>query len=252
VSEPRAFGRHSRPLILFCVCAGFLFAVAANTARAATLNPLGDGVALGLSAGFAGASELLIRFAEPLPATPRSSYETLSTLDLQFLFPYSRSADIASSVLEVSAMATPIAMSLADDPNAFLGDAIAYAESFGVALGLKNFVKYLLPKYRPYVYEGGAVGVDPSEDNQAFPSGHTTMAFTAAAFSTYLYLEGLPRSASLLPFVVANYALAGLTASYRVLSGMHFVTDVLAGAAIGMICGLAIPAMFRPVIGAAR
>ncbi len=230
----------------------FLLLTAAAQGRAATLDALGDGVALGLSAGFAGASELLIRFAPPQPATPESSYEMLSPIDLRFLFPYSRSADVTSTVLEAAAMLTPVAMSLVSGRNVSLGDLVAYAESFGVALGVKNVIKYFLPQYRPYVYEGGAEGVDPAEDNQAFPSGHATMAFTAAAFSTYLYVESLPGSASLLPFVVANYALAGLTASYRVLSGMHFVSDVLVGAAIGMLCGLVIPAMVRPAIEAAR
>ncbi len=228
------------------LAAFILLVSAAAPLEALTVDPMRDGIALGISAAFAGTSELLVRYAPSLPTTPETSLAGLGPLDTALLFRYSEPGDVASTFLESAAMLTPIALSLAMSPSVVLPDLVAYGESFGLALAAKNVMKYLLPRYRPYTLQGGAEGVNQSEDDQSFPSGHATMAFTAAAFSTYLYIEGLPGSAPLLPFVLSSYALAGLTASYRVLFGMHFLSDVLAGAAVGMICGFVVPALFRP------
>jgi undecaprenyl-diphosphatase len=87
--------------------------------------------------------------------------------------------------------------------------------------------------------------VDSSEDEQSFPSGHATLSFTAAAFSAYLFSRGLPGTANHFPFVIANFSLAGMTSSYRVLSGMHFLTDIAAGVLIGVVCGFIVPSLIR-------
>ena len=60
----------------------------------------------------------------------------------------------------------------------------------------------------------------------AFPSGHATSAFTAAAF--------LARDDPLGP---AYYALAALVAASRVYVGLHHASDVIAGVAIGVVFG---------------
>ena len=45
------------------------------------------------------------------------------------------------------------------------------------------------------------------------------------------------------PVIAASYSLAAATAAMRVASGCHFVTDVLAGAALGSVIGIAVPAL---------
>jgi membrane-associated phospholipid phosphatase len=60
----------------------------------------------------------------------------------------------------------------------------------------------------------------------AFPSGHATSAFTAAAF--------LSKGDPLGP---AYYALAVVVAASRVYVGLHHASDVLAGVAIGAVFG---------------
>jgi membrane-associated phospholipid phosphatase len=204
-----------------------------------------DGIILGSGLGFAGLSELLIRAAPPIIPLGPADIDGVNPLDRSWMLPYSKQADTVSTMLEYSSAAVPVLMSLASDPGSSLSSAIVYAESLSLAFGAKNVLKYLFPRYRPYISSGGAPGVDPSEDEQSFPSGHVTIAFTAAAFSAYLYFQGLPQSANYLPFVIANFGLAGLTASYRVVSGMHFLTDILAGAVIGTFCGFVIPALVR-------
>jgi undecaprenyl-diphosphatase len=204
-----------------------------------------DGIILGSGLAFAGLSELLVRAAPPLIPLGAADIDQVNTFDRAWMLPYSKQADTVSTILQYSSAVVPVLLSLASDPSSSLSTTIVYAESLSFAFGAKNVLKYLFPRYRPYIYSGGALGLDPSEDEQSFPSGHATIAFTAAAFSAYIYFQGLPQTANYLPFVIANFGLAGLTAAYRVVSGQHFVTDVLAGAVIGTFCGFFIPAFFR-------
>jgi undecaprenyl-diphosphatase len=69
----------------------------------------------------------------------------------------------------------------------------------------------------------------PVLDTFSFPSGHTlhAVAFTLVACS---YYPGL--TAVLMPFTL-------LTAASRVVLGLHYPSDVLAGAAIGAAVALA-------------
>jgi undecaprenyl-diphosphatase len=80
-----------------------------------------------------------------------------------------------------------------------------------------------LVRERPYI---GLIGIDcamPPLDRYSFPSGHTLHAvgFTTVAVTAFPALAAL-----LVPFAV-------LVAASRVILGLHYPTDVLAGAAIG-------------------
>lgn len=82
---------------------------------------------------------------------------------------------------------------------------------------LVNGVKYSVRRLRP----------DESAHN-SFPSGHTATAFMTA---TMLHKEYEGRSPW---FSIGGYALATLTGVSRVLNNRHWLTDVAAGAAIGI------------------
>jgi membrane-associated phospholipid phosphatase len=71
--------------------------------------------------------------------------------------------------------------------------------------------------------------------DDAFPSGHTMTAFATAAVIAGEY----PSTA---PFVYATASLVGLSVMKR---GWHWPSDVLAGAAIGIIIGRASLAINR-------
>lgn len=82
-----------------------------------------------------------------------------------------------------------------------------------------NATKYSVKEMRP----------DNSSKN-SFPSGHTATAFTAA---TILHKEyGLTRSPW---FSVAGYGVATATGVMRVLNNRHWISDVVAGAGIGIL-----------------
>jgi len=69
----------------------------------------------------------------------------------------------------------------------------------------------------------------PSGSSKAFPSGHTTIAFTNA---TVLYNEFIDTSPLL---AYSGFAFAAGTGTFRMINNKHWVSDVLVGAGIGMI-----------------
>jgi hypothetical protein len=69
----------------------------------------------------------------------------------------------------------------------------------------------------------------PNGAPQSFPSGHTTLAFTNAGV---LYNE-FKNTAPVLAY--SGYAFAATTGSFRMINNKHWLSDVLAGAGIGII-----------------
>jgi len=216
-----------------------------SPAQSFQLDPARDGIILGTGLLLAGLGELLVSLSHPVVATQPPDITEVPIFDQAAMFRYSKDADTVSSVLQFATLSVPLLLSASAKPDSTFSVGVVYAESLALAYGAKNVLKFLFPRPRPYTYNGGAPGVDSSEDEQSFPSGHATMSFTAAAFSAYLFSRGLPGTANYFPFVIVNFSLAGLTSSYRVLSGMHFLSDIAAGAVLGVVCGFVVPSLVR-------
>lgn len=94
------------------------------------------------------------------------------------------------------------------------------ADAFSVAImaTLVNGIKYTAKSQRPN-----------SGSHNSFPSGHTATAFMAA---TMLHKEYGMRSPW---YSVAGYTIATATAYSRLLNNRHWISDVLAGAGIGIL-----------------
>jgi membrane-associated phospholipid phosphatase len=110
-------------------------------------------------------------------------------------------------------------------PRATLA-AIAAVASVGVAV---TILKQFFDRARPPVADPSihAIGIVPS--SASLPSGHAATAFAAAVAVGLVYPQ-LRR-----PLL----AMAAVVALSRVYLGMHYLSDVLAGAALGALLGLA-------------
>lgn len=90
-------------------------------------------------------------------------------------------------------------------------------------------IKPLVGRMRPFQFMGIEPYITPP-GGASFPSGHTSSSFTAA---TSVFLchkkEG-----------IAAYVLAVLIAFSRLYFYVHFPTDVIAGAILGVVCALAV------------
>jgi hypothetical protein len=77
----------------------------------------------------------------------------------------------------------------------------------------------------------------PSGEGNSFPSGHSTMAFSSVALANR-NLESIPMSKNLrIGIEIGNELLAAAVAWARVETNAHYLSDVLAGAALGNFIG---------------
>jgi membrane-associated phospholipid phosphatase len=94
---------------------------------------------------------------------------------------------------------------------------------------LNNLVKFVLGRYRPrYLFDEGLYGftyLNHSWAMNSFPSGHSQAAFAAMTALTLVF----PR------YDIAFYAIAVLVAASRFLTTVHFLSDTIAGAWLGML-----------------
>lgn len=92
----------------------------------------------------------------------------------------------------------------------------------GVAELVADAIKAAVPRHRPRVHQlGGHLAA------HSFPSGHTTTSFACAT----VLAAFVPRLR--VPF----YVLAALVGLSRLYNGVHYPTDVIAGAVLGTLVG---------------
>jgi undecaprenyl-diphosphatase len=98
---------------------------------------------------------------------------------------------------------------------------MAVASVLGV--GLYSLLKARLVRERPYITHAGIEAHSAPLDRYSFPSGHTLHAVSFTLLATVHFPE--------LAFLLVPMTL--LIAASRVVLGLHYPSDVLAGAALG-------------------
>ena len=100
-----------------------------------------------------------------------------------------------------------------------------------IGLVVVNFtIKPLAARDRPWLVIENFVNLVPEKDPNSFPSGHTNAAF---AFAVAVCMAASRRWMKITAVCMA--VAMGLS---RLYVGVHFPSDVLAGALIGSLCGL--------------
>ncbi|MGA2479724.1 MAG: phosphatase PAP2 family protein, partial [Spirochaetia bacterium] len=213
-----------------------------------SVSLLPDGVSLAGGAILALASEGFHPSMQEMPV----NIDMVNGFDRLAMFGYSRGFDVASDVLQYTAVALPLTLAFGIGQDQAIAAGVIYIEVMSRALFAKNTGKFLFPRVRPWVYLAPETGSVPEtwEGNDSFPSGHATMTFAAAAFGITVAVLDLPSGSPwLVPFIATEASLAVLTGTFRVVSGMHFMTDVIAGAAIGTLIGIALPLVHTSMTG---
>lgn len=94
-------------------------------------------------------------------------------------------------------------------------------------------LKPLIDRPRPWLMVEGLINLVNEHDPRSFPSGHTSAAFAAAT----AYFRILSQDKARWKWVAM--ALATLMGLSRLYVGVHYPSDVLAGALVGAFCGWA-------------
>lgn len=111
-------------------------------------------------------------------------------------------------------------------------------QGWGLKLGLVSLlagilaksVKHLFRRERPCLHQSFPKALARIPDPWSFPSGHTTSAFAVAVFCLVAGAPAAPLFALLA---------SGIAAS-RIYLGVHFPSDVLAGACLGAMVGVSV------------
>lgn len=98
-----------------------------------------------------------------------------------------------------------------------------------VALGVSNLLRRLIDRPRPYTVYSIRPLIFKSTQGRSFPSNHTTSAFVLA-ITAFRLSAGVG---------VVMLILAILTGLSRLSAGLHWPTDVLFGAGLGILLGAA-------------
>jgi membrane-associated phospholipid phosphatase len=135
-----------------------------------------------------------------------------------------------------------------DETSRWLDDTLPILES-GIAAGLiGQVVKFSVGRERPLVhFAESPTLVSNIDDNVAFYSGHTTLAFSLAVSAG---MVSHYRHYRMEPAVwITGLTVATATGYLRVAADKHYFTDVAVGAAAGAAVGVVIPTMLhRPTL----
>ncbi len=168
--------------------------------------------------------------------------DDVNSFDRLIMNPYSKSLDITGTLLAGATIVTP-AVLLGAEKSDYWKIGVEYAETMLFAWGAKSIAKYAVERERPYMYFEGAPQneIDDGDFQNSFFSGHTTLAFAAATFTTFMYTQYFPQSEWTIPVICGSYSLALATGILRIASGNHFATDVICGALVGSAVGFLVP-----------
>ena len=179
-----------------------------------------------------------------------------SSVRKRLLWKNTETAATFSSVLgffvEPAAMMGLTALSSANDRaiDRLPVDALLITEATVLAGDINQIAKFAFARERPFVHflprapdVVRALTDSPSDDNLAFFSGHTTLAFAVATSAgTVNSLRGY----RLAPVVWGAGLTMAVTVAYlRIAADKHYLSDVMTGAVVGSVVGIGVPLLFH-------
>ncbi|QQO08354.1 phosphatase PAP2 family protein [Breznakiella homolactica] len=227
---------------ILCVCAMLLIAGNVFSESVYTWDLKKDLIIGGISLGL-----FVPTFFLDSGAGDTISKDDINGLDRQLMYSYKGTMDTVSSALAYGLLVLPGISLLGNitDLDAVLTYGIMYTEAFLLTYATKDLLKFAVKRNRPYTYFGDIPSGEEDDYYNSFPSGHTSFAFLGATFLTTTFVTEYPESKWKIPVIAGSYAMATGIAAMRIFSGNHFITDVLAGAAIGSFYGWFIPWIHR-------
>ena len=153
---------------------------------------------------------------------------TIKTINNWGVHDLSRTLSHSGILLPVGVPAAMGIYALIQKDEPLLKDAIYIGTSVIEAVGITYGLKYAFDRQRPYVKYPDKIHPIDAEDSPSFPSGHTAAAFSLATSLSITYPKW---------YVIAPSAIWACGVGFaRINQGVHYPSDVLTGAAIGVGC----------------
>jgi membrane-associated phospholipid phosphatase len=124
-------------------------------------------------------------------------------------------------------LAIPLSLFIAGTLNgdkAMCKNALITTESLALSTAVTFALKYSVKRERPYARDSLITKIGPG-GGYSFPSGHTSQAFSVATSLAIAYPKWY--------VIVPAYLWAGSVAYSRMYLGVHYPSDILAGALVG-------------------
>ncbi|MDX9800008.1 MAG: phosphatase PAP2 family protein [Spirochaetia bacterium] len=193
-------------------------------------------------------TNLFVKEFFPAETASEYGYENFDKNDINIFdrwaaSPYSKTVSNISDFALGAVILSPLLLTLDESLSDTTVYLVMYGETMLLSHSFKELVKSTFPRFRPYNYSSGAADVpeSSSESMQSFFSGHTSSAFSAAAFLSTVYSNTHPEGAGKYLVSIASYSSAAAVGVLRIAAGQHFPSDVVAGAAWGTFIGIFIP-----------
>ena len=166
-------------------------------------------------------------------ASQNADINTLKTINRWHIHGISRGLSESGIILPVGIPTAMGVYALIKKDQPMLKDAVYLGTSVIEAVGITYAAKHIIGRDRPFVkypdkiHPYGA----PDAGSPSFPSGHTAAAFSLAASLSITYPKW---------YVIAPSAVWACGVGFaRMNQGVHYPSDVVAGAAIGIGCAFA-------------
>lgn len=157
---------------------------------------------------------------------------------------------VTSMVLAPLALSgVELAIGDAVEPGLRFGEeSLVTLQVYGLTLLTTNLIKVAVKRARPLTYNPtfSAEARFAGDARLSFPSGHSSMAFAAATTLALGLFDRHGGSAGAWTGAAVAYTAAASVASLRMAGGKHFLTDVLAGAAVGTLVAVVVTRAHRP------
>ena len=160
------------------------------------------------------------------------SKRNIFPVDRFMIKPYSKELSNSGTALTFVSLATAGFATMHDEPN-YWDNFFVLSDIFVTQTAIAHWTKSLSLRDRPYLYcKETEFSKKTSKDARlSFYSLHSSVVFSVAYYN-YFYHEQTVQD----PFLTTSlYVIAAATGVSRIMSGEHFVSDILVGAVLGSV-----------------
>ena len=186
--------------------------------------------------------------------------ENVNPVDAKLARPYNRMFDKIGDVcvglagLVVVASLAVVFFKSKDKRKAFkvaVYDCFNFLVSAFYGNGIYRILKTVAGRIRPYMYfaNPSQKGIEENDFFRSWPSGHSANVFITFGFLLSWFAVRYADSKVKKPVLTVSFLICVSTMILRLLSGNHFLTDVLSGAAIGFAVSYSISVLCYKIYG---